>query len=335
MIKSRLLSHLAFWIWVYAFFSVMPIASGLDYTETLGLNLLYLPIDLALVYFCLYVLIPAYIPHKKYIHFLITWYLSLLVANGVSLIFDFTITKFIFEFTPENIIYRLFISQLILFMISGLAITLKILKYTYEIQLKQTNLELKLKVNEIRMLKAQINPHFIFNTLNNIDTLIFQNKEMASESLMQLSEIMRYTLHKAPQSMVSLDEELAMLNNYIKLSKIRYRDPEFISFSYVGDTTGLTISPMILIVYIENAIKHSDNQGLSPGIIIRIDIKGSRLLFESTNRIGMILEQNPEEKGVGLENAKKRLALLYAGKHQLETIDTKTEFIVKLQIDLA
>lgn len=331
---SRFLLHCAFWVWVFAFFSVLPIASGLELGKTLWLNLLYLPIDLLLVYFCLYVLIPNYLPRKKYVHFLVGWSLAVLVANAFSLLMDYTLTKYLFSFVPKSIIYRIFTSQLILFMISGLAIALKILRYNYEIQLKQTNLELKLKISEIRMLKAQINPHFIFNTLNNIDTLIFQNKDKASTSIMQLSEIMRYTLYKAPQSLVMLHEELDMLRNYLELSKIRYREPGFIHYNFDCERRNLSISPLILIVYIENAIKHSDNQGSMPTVRINIQTIGNRLVFDSWNRVAPNSLVENEEKGLGLKNAAKRLELLYPERHSLKTTMFAGEFVVNLILEL-
>jgi two-component system LytT family sensor kinase len=331
---SRFLLHSAFWIWVFAFFSVLPIASGLELGMTLGLNLLYLPIDLLLVYFCLYVLIPNYLPKKKYVHFLLGWSFAILVANAFSLLMDYTITKYLFNFVPKSTIYRIFSSQVILFMISGLAIALKILRYNYEIQLRQTNLELKLKISEIRMLKAQINPHFIFNTLNNIDTLIFQNKDKASTSIMQLSEIMRYTLYKAPQSLVLLEDELAMLKNYLELSRIRYREPGFIEYSFDCGQQNLSISPLILIVYVENAIKHSDNQGNMPTVRISIHTVGSRLVFDSWNRIAPNCLVESEEKGVGLKNASKRLELLYPERYSLKTNMFADEFVVNLILEL-
>jgi LytS/YehU family sensor histidine kinase len=334
MKTSRFLLHVAFWVWVFAFFSVLPIASGLEFGRTLGLNLLYLPVDLLLVYFCLYILIPVYLPKKKYVHFLIGWSVAILIANAFSLLMDFTITKYLFGFVPNSILYRIFTSQLILFMISGLAIALKILRFNYEIQLRQTNLELKLKINEIRMLKAQINPHFVFNTLNNIDTLIFQNKDMASTSIMQLSEIMRYTLYKAPQSLVLLEEELSMLRNYMELSKIRYRDPAFINYSFDCACLDLMICPMILIVYVENTIKHSDNQGDLPSVKVNVSTVGTRLVFDSWNRIAPNSVTDSEEKGLGLKNAAKRLELLYPGRHSLKTSSFGNEFVVNLIIEL-
>lgn len=169
---------------------------------------------------------------------------------------------------------------------------------------------------ELALIKSQISPHFLFNTLNNIDVLITKNAEQASLYLNKLSGIMRFMLYETKTERILLSRELINIGQYIDLQKIRTANPNYVDFGIVGETDRMEISPMILLPFIENAFKHADNKKNENVIRIRIEVKELELIFDCENRYSeSALKQ--EYGGLGNELIRKRLELLYPGRHTL------------------
>lgn len=197
-------------------------------------------------------------------------------------------------------------------------------------RLKQTEEE-KLKA-ELSYLKAQINPHFLFNTLNSIYALTVQKSEIAPESVTKLSAIMRYSITDAAQDFVSLDKELNYINAYIELEKLRLTDKVHLYYSVTGNTSGKQISPLIFVPFIENAFKYGVSTKENSSIDIQIKIENESLHLTVKNTKARTESKN--KLGLGLENTKKRLHLIYPGKHLLEITDEGNTFLVNLHLTL-
>jgi LytS/YehU family sensor histidine kinase len=171
----------------------------------------------------------------------------------------------------------------------------------------------------------------LFNTLNNIDVLITKNAEKASSYLNQLSDIMRFMLYETKTEKILLSKELAYVQKYIELQKIRTVNPDFVYFNVEGETTYDYIAPMVLIPLVENAFKHAINLKHGNVINIKVWVKKSIIGFECENKYQESTEKS-EHGGLGNELIKKRLELLYANRHTLEIIKKETIYKVKLII---
>ncbi|HTD97785.1 MAG TPA: histidine kinase [Mucilaginibacter sp.] len=191
---------------------------------------------------------------------------------------------------------------------------------------------------ENKFLRSQVNPHFLFNTLNNLFSMAQGkgNDELA-DGISKLSGMMRYMIYESNEERVPLKQEIEYLQNCIVLNKLRYADDEVkVIFDHPGKTEGIFVAPMMLIPFIENAFKHGVSIGISSQIDISISLTDKLLIFncENTN-YSFIKKMEMEISGIGLGNVKRRLELVYPGKHRLMINDEGGEFMVKLEIDLS
>lgn len=182
-------------------------------------------------------------------------------------------------------------------------------------QLNQKNYEM-----ELALVKSQIDPHFLFNTLNNIDVLILKNAQKASVYLNKLSDIMRFMLYETKANKIPLTKELAYIEKYIDLQKIRASNPNYVNYSITGDATNIQISPMLLIPFIENAFKYTENIKNETTVHIIITLEREKLVFicENNYHKGLQLKQH---SGLGNELIEKRLRLLYPGMYKLDVVN--------------
>jgi len=161
--------------------------------------------------------------------------------------------------------------------------------------------------SQLELLKSKINPHFLFNTLNNIDVLIKDEPKKASEYLKKLSEILRFMLYESNVDKVSLNKEIEYIRKYIDLQKIRTSNADFVKFEITGDANNKFISPMILIHFIENAFKYATNKKIEDAVVIRLDISEMHLLFFCKNHINTTNEISSEKNGLGFQLLKQKL----------------------------
>lgn len=188
--------------------------------------------------------------------------------------------------------------------------------------------------SNLALLKNQINPHFLFNTLHNIDALIYDNQDKASKSLIKLSDIMRYMLKDTKTDFVELQSEIVYLENYFSLESLRIKNENFFNYTISGSCNGYKIAPMILIPFIENAFKHSVDSIIENGIIVKITIENSKLTFNCENQYDKSETDKDKTHGIGLETVKKRLDLIYKNKHKLMINSEGSVFKVNLELEL-
>lgn len=198
----------------------------------------------------------------------------------------------------------------------------------------QDRLEKQNLRSELNLLQSQLNPHFLFNTLHNIDALIKHDNEKASASIEKLSDIMRYMLNDAKSDFVDIYKEIDYIASYLSLEKLRLNNKEFLHYTISGDYTGLKIAPMIMIPFIENAFKHSVDSSIENGIIIKIAIKKSRLTFNCENQYDKSEADKDKTHGIGLGTVQKRLDLIYKNKHKLRINSENSVFKINLELEL-
>jgi two-component system, LytTR family, sensor kinase len=201
----------------------------------------------------------------------------------------------------------------------------------FDTQKLRTELMLEKQSGELALLRSQINPHFLFNTLNNIYSLVYKKSEDAPEAVMKMSSIMRYMLYDATTDNVLLEKEIEYLKSFIELEKLRIRHKDFVALNISGNVEGRTIAPMLLIPFVENAFKHGSRTVTNPGIRINLSVGPQQILFEVSNHLRKnIPETSDKTGGIGLNNIRRRLNLLYPGKHQLEISSDKEMYNVQL-----
>jgi sensor histidine kinase YesM len=192
---------------------------------------------------------------------------------------------------------------------------------------------------ELSYLKAQINPHFFFNTLNNIYALTNLDVKKAQEALLKLSRMMRYVLYENQKDETLLSKEINFINNYIELMKMRLTPNVKLNIQVDEPKEDLVIAPMLLLPFLENCFKHGVSSQKESEILIKLEVMGETLFFETRNHIFPLHPDSPEaqENGIGLVNTKRRLSLLYPEKHRLKfgIDDANEEYWVSLTIDLS
>lgn len=202
--------------------------------------------------------------------------------------------------------------------------------------LQSQNIALLQKENsdtELNLLKQQINPHFFFNTLNNVYAMSLTNDKNTSESILQLSDLMRYTIYRGRETEVPLKDEIKYLQDYLQLMKMRVADGLDVSFDHRVEDEDVRVPPLLFVILIENAFKHGVEKSDSDSFVhIEIRQEGGKILFGCIN--SKEEEQICENGGLGLSNLERRLDLLYPGKHKLETVDDGNRYEAHLTIDL-
>ncbi|MBT3383013.1 MAG: histidine kinase [Prolixibacteraceae bacterium] len=230
----------------------------------------------------------------------------------------------------------LFYSLLSNFMIVGMASALKILRYTYNIQLTQTELKKRSIQSELGILRSQVNPHFLFNVLNNIDALIFEDKEKASNAIFLLSKIMRFMLQESSEEKVMLSKELDYIKDYLELAKLSFKDPKFLKFSSAGNINSKQIPPLLFIPIIENTIKHCNKKANPPGIQIKFNVEDDFIELNTSNFVKRNDFKLPDKSLCsGLKNVEKRLKLLYGENYIFDINRDMDKFDVYIKISLS
>lgn len=191
-------------------------------------------------------------------------------------------------------------------------------------------LQLKNHEMELALVKAQLDPHFLFNTINNIDVLIHKSAESASSYLNQLSDILRFMLFEAKTDTIQLETEVDYIRKYIELQKIRTSNPDYVNFESTGSIDQLKIAPMLFIPFIENAFKHCQNKKAHHAINIELNADNDQIIFECKNQMGDTPSPLSKNNGLGNELIRKRLALLYPNKHRLATSSLNGVYQVRL-----
>ena len=197
-------------------------------------------------------------------------------------------------------------------------------------ELEKQNLQ-----SELSLLKNQVNPHFLFNTLNNIDSLVKKNPDCASQSIVELSEMMRYMLYEANVDKVPLQKELDYIDNYLNLQKLQYFNEDLVEYAITGIPGNMEIAPMLFIPFIENAFKHCTNKEVKQAIRFSFLLEYNKIRFEAINISDKTqIISKDKTGGIGLETIKRRLEILYPNRYSLVIQEKNDLFCVSLAIQV-
>jgi two-component system, LytTR family, sensor kinase len=212
--------------------------------------------------------------------------------------------------------------------------SLKMTKEWFKNERLKKEMENEKLVSELAFLKSQVNPHFLFNNLNNIYSLANKKSDDAGRAIVMLSELMRYMLYDSSAEKIGLEKEVEYLKNYIELQKLRIRGEAEIFFDIEGSMVGKNIEPMLLEPFVENAFKHSDIFQRNSSIFIELKVTEDSIYFKVKNSVGRIKHSKDKNSGIGLQNIRRRLKLLYPQRHNLTIEENPDHFTVELNLFL-
>jgi two-component system, LytTR family, sensor kinase len=343
--------HLPFWVlyhctwWWLLTGSLQEVINGIVYAPFWVKFSFFVVFQAIAVYFNLYFLMPRYFEKGKYVIYFCCLALTVVLA-ALAINFGYFVNAWVYDTTVQEL-FKINTADKLHFFKSGtlpstvasttLAMSIKLAKNWVRDRRRQQELEKEKLETELKFLKSQFNPHFLFNTINSIFVLIKKNPDMASDSLAKFSELLRYQLYECNEHRIPLDQELSHLDNFVQLATLRL-DPGRVNLSYDVQREHLgkaMIAPFVLMPFVENAFKHvSQGKDRRNWISMQLSLQGQRLTFQIANSAASAQAKDAVSYGgIGLKNVKRRLDLIYPGRYDL-TINSDKEFTVRLQIDL-
>lgn len=291
-------------------------------------------------YFAFYfLLVPRFLAKKKLLPF-IGWGLVVIIIAGIMpALLTVLLSRRALGFIAAGIQWELAKNSFLVFSLLALvnAIMATIVKgfFTWYNELhEKTELEKKNLQMELSLLKTHLNPHFLFNTLNNIDTLIETDPKAASSYLQKLSDILRFVVYETALEKIPLTKELAYIEKYVELQQIRTSNKQYVNLKISGDPGKLMIGPMLFIPFIENAFKHASNKKMNGAITLEISIKDKQIGFNCINMYDKSKLPVEEHSGLGIALLRQRLELLYKDHYTLEINQQENTYRVTAVIEL-
>ena len=352
--SQKLVWHILLWVLVFMPFAAIPVIiftqkeSEIKQTmPTFNYNLhdMVWQTSVGLINFCIVFYVFYFLIHNLLKRGNINWKNILL---AVSIFAVLVVQKWFWDFVPAintkgltfgqrfaNITISLCVTNVILTLIQGtISLSFKTILAYFDEKKKRKELETTNVKNELNVIRAQINPHFLFNTLNNIDALINRNPEKASELLIKLSDEMRYMLYDANIEKIDIESELKFLNNYISLQEIRINHKNPIIVNMEVDNYSEKIPPLLFLPLVENAFKHGAFLKVEDAIKLSIRLKEHLLDFSITNPYDQNTTFVNSSNGLGLDLVKRRLGLVFPNKHRFEIKKDGFYFTVEFSIRL-
>lgn len=336
--KYKILIHIAFWVYMFNQTLITVVLMGYKEHDPFGDWTIYPATSLVTfysLYFCYQLFFSRHSRWLAAIAVLLCIAVLIPLRIGMEYLFWNTIGTGHSAASSYNILYPvIWYNSVRLVLIYGIyALLILLVVRLFESQKLKSELQLQSKAGELALLRSQINPHFLFNTLNNIYSLVYKKSDDAPEALMKMSAIMRYMLYDATAEQVLLEKEVEYLQSFIELEKLRLHRKDVVEFTISGSMAGRTIAPMMLIPFVENAFKHGNKNAPRPGIRIGLSIEPKLIRFEITNYLRKNHDAPLDQMGgIGLHNIRRRLEIIYPSQHRLEINKTEELFSVLLLI---
>jgi two-component system LytT family sensor kinase len=336
---TRVQRHVLFWLAYVLFKTYLNVSDNpavplSDYLQIILGQLTFLGIKIPLVYFCFYV-IDRYVEMRWSLTITVLILMSTIIVGsiGISVCNHLIVLPLILHvqsnasvFATASLLYHSFT----LMFVAGVATSIRLFRRQQQSRVREIELQKEKTEAELKYLKGQINPHFLFNTLNNIYSLALKGSDQTSEAILRLSKMMRFVLYEAGSSYIMLKDELALIQDYIKLEKLRYTNRLEIKYSEEVDDPTQQIAPLLLIHFVENAFKHGVSETRAESFV-NIDIRLARksLTLAVSNSKGIMEQDN--RKSIGMGNITQQLSILYPN-HKLQIKEDDAEYSVNLSI---
>lgn len=347
ILKYRILTHILFWIAMLIFSSQVFFYGGQSFINSLLSISALVPSMLIAAYVLIYYQVPKLIYKKKYLRFIVSFLISVYLTTVLARLLTVFVAEPIMgvvELTPKK---ELFIRTLTsiwrlarnyflsIYIIPIIMLGIKLIKTQSEEKRKVEQLKKEKATSELNFLKAQIHPHFLLNTLNNIYALSLKKSDKTPESVLKLSEMLTYVLYKCNEKFVILKDEVKLIENYIALEKLRYGDTLKIEFSKDVSNQSLKIAPLILLSIVENAFKHGVSGDIdNPEIRINLKTDNEDLYFKVFNTKNKNKQDDLTDytKGIGGKNVRKQLDLVYPNAYNFEVDEKLQSYQVELTL---
>jgi two-component system LytT family sensor kinase len=338
---ARVRRHILFWTAYVLFKTYLNLSlSGeeetplSEYVAVLLAQLTFLVVKIPLVYLCFFV-IDRFLEMKWSLWLSVSVLFAVVTAGsvGISICNHLIVIPVIFHVsssTPilsiESLVYHAFTFTFV----AGTATAIRLFRRQYQSSIREVVLQKEKTETELKYLKGQINPHFLFNTLNNIYSLARKGSDQTAEAILRLSKMMRFILYEASNQQIPLKDELTLIHDYIKLEELRYTSRLEVTYSENIDDPEQRIAPLLLIHFVENAFKHGVSESRTESFI-NVNIELTKKMLKAT-----IVNSKPEAKSkngasIGMENVKKQLNILYP-QHTLDIRDESQKYAVELTI---
>lgn len=328
--------HLLFWC-VYLSFNLYQV-SFFQRDEPYDWPRIFIGMGFTMViaYLNYFIMLPNFLKHKNVgryllefgVPFAILVTIRIMLQRSLMLQHDhnkhFNTTYFAVNIATITLLITIFIGML------------RFVKEWFELEGKKKEIENERLTSELNFLKAQINPHFLFNTLNNLYYLAYSKSDNTTEVIAKLSQMMRYMIHESNYPEVVLSKEIEYMQNYISLEQLRLNNQIPIQFEVEGNPDTVKIAPLILITFLENAFKHGVN-GNNPAAWINLSIRldNKECIYTVENSKLQSVNLDIEKSGIGLQNVKRRLELSYPGQYELKVEDTASKYAIQLKLTLS
>ena len=354
---DRIKQHLLFWAIWYPYITLTHAANPMGYPEmsffrnplyTFSESFFVVFGQVPTVYLMLYFVFPKFILKRKYLAglawIILLWFLC--GALNLILLADVMQPFLAMILPPGNIppaprspgmsfFMAVMATNKAAFTITASALMLKFGKHWYHHQHRSLQLQKENTEAQLQLLTAQVHPHFLFNTLNNVYSRTQKESPQGSQMIMALSDLLRYVLYEGRKAVVPLEKELQMILEYINLERLRYGNKLDVHYLVTDDTKDLYIAPLLLLPFVENCFKHGTSSMLqNPWINFTVEVKGTGLVMKLMNGKSETAGSAPANRGIGIDNVRKRLNLLYKNKHTLEIRKEQDVFIVDLSLEL-
>jgi two-component system LytT family sensor kinase len=331
----KLIYHLAFWLLAYACWIFIFRDGTLMLTHTVTVQFCYLLFIAINFYINTEYAIPQLLNKKKYVLFALCFIGSILVTSVLRVPVSWLVNTYIFKvdtthFDYLSVFFNSFINILfwVVIILAGNMIAEKMRSQIYIEQVEKER-----TANELNFLRAQFNPHFLFNSINSIYGHIDKTNKDARDMLLIFSEMLRYQLYECNVEQIGLDREINYIRNYIALQKSRMNEKIVVSFCTNEISGNLQIAPLLLITFIENAFKYVGfNEQKDNLVDIKLCHRDGKLIFSVINTKDNFINST-DSSGLGIANAKRRLELIYPGKHSLKITDREDDFEVVLTLN--
>jgi len=337
VINKYKIYHLLFWIVYIIIWAVILLSGGSFWRDILNASV-FIFFHIIVSYFNNYFLIEWFLFKRKYLS-----YLSSLTLSVLLMCFPLAIATYKYIPLSQESIMNIwtfdFFTYNFLLILFTVLLTTSIKLFRNWFLKEQSNKELqKLNVeSELKFLKSQINPHFLFNNLNNLYALTLKQSDLAPDAVLKLSNILRFGLYESQKQKVAIEDDIQFIRDYIELEKLRLGDRTDISLEVHGSTFGKQIEPFLFINFIENAFKHGANPSLAKSEIhihYVIDSEHKHITFSISNTKPRVLNELDRSKvgGIGLKNVQTRLNILYPNRHELKIVDETDKYTVTLTL---
>jgi len=334
LLKKDSSYHVFFWFSLYIIFVILDNRGSLSFIMIKEfINVAFLAM---MVYINIYILFPNYLQKKNMLSHIISLAIIALLITPIKTLSLFLWASEFGDFQAYFLQHQkeFFISTFFIGILSTIYI---IISDWLASQREKKELQRQTLKSELKFLKSQINPHFLFNTLNSLYALTLKKSDLAPEIVLKLSEMMRYMLYECNEREVPLSKEINYLKNYLELERIRQGKRMDINFSMRGEVSGQKIAPLMFIPFIENSFKHGISNQISSGyvnIYLEIDAQEVNMTIENSKAATVPSPSGKKSGGIGLVNVKRRLDLLYPEKYELTIDNDPNTYTVKLSIDL-